>query len=205
MRRRRRKQKLQYWLGILLKVLLIVAVLTKLLDLKPIEWIRSLKAAQPEASAKDSVREPGPEIKLDKADTTSTKIASGKQPAIEKNTASIYIFDENSLDTPLANQLGRTFFKGYTIKAQGGFKKEELLRGELRSAPNSELVCVGTVDYSYFTNQFNMITCRINLSFETYNRITGNKVLDLSRSFSEGGPGDSNAMAKSVALQKIKP
>ena len=214
-----KEEKIKRWLATLAKGLLVIFLVFKISEYV-VAFFTTEDAedsnSKVETPAENLEKRPGTETNYqgDSANTPAqpqkkmengTQVVEERKMEIIPETASIYIFGENGLDAPLTNQLGRTFFRDYAIKAPAGFKKEELLRGELRSAANSELVCVGTVAYSYFTNQFDMITCRIDLSFETYNRITGNKVLELSRSFNEGGPGDSNAMAKAVALRKIQP
>ena len=188
-------------------MVLILVALAKLLDWNPNVWFSD---DLPEEVIENTTE---PAVILDSiVSNTNTaapaKIESKRQvtlPPPSANSASIYIFGEHGLDNALGNQLAKTFFKDYSIKAQAGFKKDELLLGNLSSAANTELVCIGAVDYSYSTNQFNMITCRVNLNFDTYNRITGNKVMNLSGAFNEGGPGYSNAEAKTVALQKIHP
>ena len=207
-----KEQKIKIWLSVITKILLGVFLVFKITQFAVNHFAENqlIDDAVETVVPKDTITEVAPDFSnkaLGDTDTPKSNeaLVPGNKIEVLPNTASIYIFGENGLDAPLVNQLGRTFFKEYTIKVQGGYKKEELLQGELRSATNSELVCVGTVDYSYFTNQFNMITCRVNLNFETYNRITGNKVLELSRSFDEGGPGGSEGDARATALQKIHP
>ncbi|MEO9511880.1 MAG: hypothetical protein ABJN84_08935 [Flavobacteriaceae bacterium] len=206
MLRRRREQKLKYWLGLILKVLLILLALVKLLDWKPWNKIGGQTNGTEEVTEQNATVDSPTRAISHKVETTTKDVQKEetKRTPIE-NSASIYIFSENGLDSQMVNQLGKSYFKGYAQKSGAGFQKEQLLSGNLSSAVNTELVCVGTVSYNFFKNSMQQITCQIELNFDTYNTITGNRVTDLSESKIFSGPGDTNAWAKSVALRKVHP
>lgn len=197
------ERKIKFWLATIVKVLVGVLVIFKLIPFIFGDEPKEQVEPREEIAAKDTLvgntADDNQELDIKKTTTTKTLV----RPA--PNTASIYIFDKGSLDSKIINHLGKSFFKGYTLKAGSTIDENQLLVGNLSSSANTELVCVGTVNYNFYKNSQEMTTCEVNLTFETYNKTTGSKVSALSRSFSESGPGFTNAKALQVALQKIYP
>ncbi len=191
----KKEQIIKSKLGLILKVLLITLVLFKISDFALSHYSNTQSDADKQdlkPTAIDSV-------------TGGSDGTSGTEEVTKPlaNSASIYIFGTNGLDSQASRHIGSIFFNDYKLTATpGGFQKEELLTGNFNSAANTELVCVGTVNYS-FKGDDQKNTCELSLNFDTYNKVTGEKVKNLSKSMMRYGIGFSNAQAKQVALGKV--
>ncbi|KPM31267.1 Hypothetical protein I595_2532 [Croceitalea dokdonensis DOKDO 023] len=199
----RRQRKLKNSLSLLLKVLLVVAVLVKLFDWDIKEFFSG--AAEDKTEIKTLIEE---------KDTLTIPLVKADSPLIEAqksevavnptpNSASIYIFNKTGLDKIVVSHVENTFFTNYKVKAGGSVNKSRLLNGDLSSSASTEVVCVGSTDYSFYTNSQQLITCKLHLFFDTYNKNTGTKLQALSQSYSVSGVGFTDAEALKVALRKI--
>ena len=204
------ERKLKYWLGNLTKILLAVWLIFKITQFA-VNWYRGKQNTKAETSSSDEKRINTLE---DTSNTTKSeenlndrddnKAVTGKKNAIISNSASIYIFNDQHLETQWVQQLGKTYFQEYGIRTRSGHNKAQLLAGDLSSSANTELVCVGTITYNYFGNSLGQISCKATLQFTTYKKSTGEIVLELTNTVSKIGPGSKRSDAKGVALQKIE-
>lgn len=141
--------------------------------------------------------------KSEKKDNPITKKIEKSSPQLIPNSVSIYIFNENKLDTQVGKQLENTYLNDYEIRAvQHSFNKEQLLAGNVISFGTTELVSVGTITYN-FKEDNSKTTCELVLNFDTYSTNTGIKQKNLSKSLSTYGIGFSKEQAKQNAVKKI--
>lgn len=198
------EQLIKSKLGLVLKVLLIALALFKLVDY----CSREIQGSQEVEQKKNSIA-----IDATESETTSGHVEKGSvvkrgqstnaKPL--KNTASIYIFGPTGLDTQAERHLGSVYFDGYSIKGlPDGFEKEQLLMGNLSTSANTELVCVGTITYSYSKDEA-QVSCELSLNFDAYDKVSGDRIAALSKSIVRYGIGFSNTQAKQVAWQKVNP
>lgn len=206
MLRRSKQRKIKNTLSLVLTILLICAALLRISGLDLNSFLKKSESIQRsddlETTEDNKATDISDSFDETKRDENISEINSVKPLP---NTASIYIYNNSKLDASLRNHLGKTFFNSYVLKVGGDANKDQLLSGNLDSSANTELVCIGTVAYIFYTNQLDMTTCEINLNFETYNKVTGAKVSKLSHSFNESGPGFTNAKALQKALERIHP
>lgn len=193
-----KEQIIKSRLGLILKVLLITLVLFKITD-----FAMSHYSDTPSSNDKQEVIS----TPIDSAKGTQHSKTGISYPDAEAkplaNTASIYIFGENGLDSQASRHIGSIFFDDYKLTATPeGLQKEQLLSGDFHSAANTELVCVGKVSYSYKTDD-QKNTCELSLYFDTYNKVTGEKVKALSKAMVRYGIGFTNSQAKQVAMGKV--
>ncbi|WP_350284832.1 hypothetical protein [uncultured Croceitalea sp.] len=198
-----KERKIKFWLTIIVKILVGVFVAIQLFYLIQNKFFQESIEPKGPIPIKDTL------VLKPSTDSQGPNTEKGQKTRTlakpEPNTAGIYIFDKAGLDSKIIDHLSKTFFKGYSLKAGGTITKDQLLVGNLSSSANTELVCVGTVNYNFYKNSQEMTTCEVNLTFNTYNKVTGSRVPTLSYSFSESGPGFTNAKALQVAMQKIHP
>ncbi|WP_339708524.1 hypothetical protein [uncultured Kriegella sp.] len=193
-----KEQIIKSKLGLILKVLLITLVLFKIAD-----FAMSHYGDTPSSNDKrEVISTPIDSTKIPRHSTTGVgRLEAGAKPL--ENTASIYIFGENGLDSQASRHVGSIFFDDYKLTATpDGLQKEKLLSGDFHSAANTELVCVGKVSYSYKTDD-QKNTCELTLYFDTYNKVTGEKIKALSKAMVRYGIGFSNSQAKQVAMGKV--
>lgn len=200
--RRRRQKKLNNWLGLLLKILLIAGATVQLIRMVP-DGVFSKK--QQKGELIDNLIENDTLTNGEMANDENLKGPAKKDNiTVTPNSVSIYIFGNQGLETQLIQQLGKTYFYKYRIKAKSGYNKEALLVGDLSSSASTELVSVGSAAYTYYENSLGQISCEALLEFTTYRKTTGEVVRELSRSISKTGPGNTRSKAKEQALKRIR-
>ncbi len=205
------ERKIKYWLALSAKIL-VVSFLALKISQMVFGWPNiSLITTSEETNntLQSSKKDLGSEEKVDKIDTTSENDtehapSTAYQNELIPNSASIYIFNNQDLENQWSRQLGTTYFQEYGIRAQPGYDKAQLLMGDLGSAANTELVCVGTATYSYYENSLGQISCEASLEFTTYNKMTGEVLQGLSSAISKTGPGSTRSKAKEQALKQIR-
>ncbi|MFS4456350.1 hypothetical protein [Maribacter sp. 2304DJ31-5] len=195
----KKEQILKSKLGLILKILLIAVAIFKLADLvwdDKEKFFTGSDKENEDIAVIDSV--------VDKND--ETKVKEVMKPLA--NAASIYIFGANGLDRETGRRIGAVFFNDYKLMGTPpDYVREDLLLGNLSSSANTELVCVGTVSYSYWRNSKNDTTCNLDIYFDTFNKNTGEKVKHLSKSIFKKGVGIGNDKngARQMALQRVQP
>jgi len=204
----KKEQIIKSKLGLILKLLLIALAIFKLAEYiieDKAEPLLNSNENNIQTAIIDSVEvsEGGIEA-MDDADEPLAKEKEENSPI--PNTASIYIFDDNGLDIQTSRLVGDLFFKDYSLKGKPkGFSKEELLLGNLNSSANTELICIGTISYSYFANSHGGTSCTISLYFDAYNKTTGERMKKRSKSINKTGvaTGNNKNGAKQNALQRL--
>lgn len=201
-----KEQKIKSKLGLILKILLIALAVFKLSDFvwSHIESSMNSELKNENNVVIDSTANQGDNDKEVSSIKNATLNEESKPLA---NSASVYIFSVDGLDAEASRHISKVFFDDYKLMGMpSGFQKEDLLLGNLNSAANTELVCVGTVNYSCWKNSRNDTTCNVNINFDTYNKNTGEKVKHLSKSIYKNGVGRGNDKngAKQMALQKVQ-
>lgn len=207
------ERKLKYWLGNFTKILLAVWLVFKISQFA-VNWYQGKqKNIKVEESSTDSSDEkflnasrnvsniPTSEENLNNRDDNNGVM--DKNDAIISDSVSVYIFDNEGLDMLLTQQLGKTYFQKYQILSKAGYDKDQLQSGDLGSSANTELVCVGTVAYSYYENSLGQTSCEASLEFATYKKATGEVLTELSGAISKTGPGSTRSKAKERAIKRI--
>lgn len=194
----KKEQLIKSRLGLVLKVLLVALALFKLTD-----YVLGHYGNTP--TMPDS--RPTESVVVDTLTATSeiSDSSTVKKAKLIPNSAGVYIFGPSGLDRQASRHIGDTFFPEYKMMAiPSGLEREALLSGNFESAANTEWVCVGTIGY-HFDDDGQKKTCEVNVNFDTYNALTGEKLKNLSQSVLRYGIGFSNSQAKSVALEKVHP
>lgn len=202
---RKRKKGTNYWLGLILRVLLITVALFKIVDFMYPNTIKNMFTKTPTPIEADSSaisnsfsrRPDGTTDEFSKKDMDNPNES-------ELGTASVYIFGENGLDIQMSTMVAKSYFGDYKIKTGSNVHENQMLTGDLSSAAPTELVCVGKVVYSYIDNGADMgITCELSLNFNTYRKASELLVEHLSESMVIPGLGFSQSQAKLAAQKKM--
>jgi len=119
------------------------------------------------------------------------------------NTASIFIFKNQLLDTQIIQHIASTYFNVYDIVVPSNIVTQlELREGNFTAVNTTEFVCIGEVVY-HFKEDSSKTTCELVITFNTYATQTGIKLKDLSKSLTTYGIGFSKTQAQRNAIAKI--
>ena len=213
------ERKVKFWLGTVSKVLIIALILFQLgpylFGKKDKDPDNNDSISKNSEITLDSIKREGKKSNLieqnvsfqnnqpEKKDKPITNEAEKRNTNIIPNTVSIYIFNENTLDTQIGKQLGNTYLKDYIIKTvKTNYNREKLIAGNVISFSETELICVGTITYN-FKKDTTKTTCELVVNFDTYSTKTGVKYKTLSQSISRYGIGFSIEQARQNAIKKI--
>ncbi|WP_396635410.1 hypothetical protein [Maribacter sp. R77961] len=204
----KKEQIIKSKLGLLLKLLLITLAIFKIAEFiignKKESRLNSKRRNEQKVTLDSTKIKEGDDDGVPYVDSLSGKEKAKDNPI--PNTASVYIFDDNGLDVRISRLVGDLFFKEYALKGiPKGFSKEELLLGNLETSANTELICVGKISYSYFSNSRGGTSCAVSLYFDAYNKTTGERMKSYSKSMDRTGVavGDNKEGAKHNALKRI--